>query len=177
MQMTTMQHNFFFTALFAGLSLLVFAGCNNPDSRFVRVEGQITYKGTPVDGATVTFMADDGSGEGGSGTTDSSGRYTLTSGGAQNAGSGVVAGSYIVRVQKVERTETNVDPDVAAHRRGDFDYDELQRRLAAKGGESASTFTTEYLLPQKYDSPATTPLRATVEQGRRSTQNFDLTDD
>ena len=153
------------------------SGIADPDSRLVRVEGQIRYRGTPIAGATVIFMADNGSGEGASGTTDANGRYRLTSGfGGQNAGLGIAAGTYIVCVQKVVRTETNVDPDVAAHRRGDFDYDELQRRLAARGGERGVFFTTEHLLPHKYVSPATTPLRATVERGGVSTLNFNLTD-
>ena len=169
-----MQHNIFFTLVLVGLSVLVFAGCNNPDARFSRVEGTITYNGEAVDGAFVTFTpATESSGEPATGLTDASGKFTLTTSGAQNAGSGAVPAEYVVMVSKVERTQIT-DPDELAEQRKEITYEELQRRLAAKGG-STTTFLTQTMLPTKYDNPSS-PLRATVEKGRNAPINFDLTD-
>ena len=170
-----MKHSVFFTSLLVSFSIFVFSGCSNQDSRFVRVQGVITYNGEPVEGANVTFSSADHSDGGGSGITDANGRYTLTSPGAHNAGSGVLPGEYIVRVQKVLSTESSINPHVRAHRDGEITYEEMQSRLAATGGSTFIHYTTEDLVPAIYGAPHTTPLRATVSSGSR-THHFNLTD-
>ena len=157
--------------------ILVFTGCNNPDARFTKVEGTITYNGEAVEGATVVFSPADSSGESASGKTDASGKYTLTTPGAQNAGTGVVPGAYNVLVTKVHSTSTS-DPDVLAEQRREITYEELQTRLAAKGLTPSTAVQIEHkqLLPVRYGQPSGTPLKATVQQGRVSKHDFDLTD-
>jgi len=167
-----MQHNFFFTLVLVGLSVLVFAGCNNPDARFSKVEGTITYNGVAVEGANVVFTPASGTGEPATGLTNASGKFTLTTPGATNSGSGAVPAEYIVEVTKVETTQ-RTDPDELLEQSGEITYEELQRRLNAKGG-STTTFSHKQLIPSKYSSGS--PLRATVVKGKNSPFEFDLTD-
>ena len=135
------------------------------------------YNGEAVEGASVIFTAADSSGESAVGVTDKSGKYTLTTAGAKNAGTGAVPGEYNVLVTKVLSTQTT-DPDVLAEQRKEITDKELQRRLAAKGLTVSSAVRIEYkqLLPVKYGQPSSTPLKATVQKGRVNKHNFDLTD-
>ena len=169
-----MQHYIFFTSVLVVCSAFVFTGCNNPDNRFVKVAGTITYNGQAVDGATITFASVESGGESASGVTDAGGKYTLTSSGTVNAGTGVLPGEYIVRVSKTLSTYTP-DPDEEAERKGEITYDELQKRLRAKKNGSTAKVKHQELLPVKYGQPGTTPLKATVVKGT-GTHNFDLTD-
>jgi hypothetical protein len=62
------------------------------------VTGTVTHNGTPVEGATVAFMAS-GEQKGAVGRTDASGKYTLTT---LVAGDGAMAGEYAVKISKYE---------------------------------------------------------------------------
>ena len=168
-----MQHNIFFTLVLVSLSILVFAGCNNPDARFAKVEGTITYNGVAVEGASVTFAPASGSGDPATGLTKADGKFTLTTPGAANAGSGAVPADYIVLVSKVETTQTT-DPDELLEQKKEITYEELQRRLMAKGG-SRTTYSHKELLPARYGQGAT-PLKATVNKGKNQPFVFELTD-
>jgi len=169
-----MQHNFRFTLVLVGLSVIVFSGCTNPDSKFVKVEGTITFNGEAVEGATVTFDPADSNGESATGTTDASGKYKLTSAGAKNTGSGALPGSYTVRVMKTQTTYI-LDQDEEAYQRGDIDYDELQKRNAAKNRQdSGAKAERKELLPEVYSRASRTPLKATVEKGKTGPIDFDL---
>ena len=84
----------------ATLAVVLLVGCGGDGLRRVPVSGQVTAKGAPVGGATVLFMPQSGTlGEGGIGTTDASGNYTLT--GSRQGDSGVVPGKYKVRVSRL----------------------------------------------------------------------------
>ena len=168
-----MQHNRFFTAAFISFFLLLSAGCSNSDARYVKVEGTITYKGQAIEGATVSFLPDASDGEPAAGLTDAEGKYTLTSSNAIGGGTGVLPGTYTVRVVKTQSTVTQ-DPD-EAEQRGEIDYSELQRRLSAKGG-SATKVKHEEMLPKKYSQPSTTPLKNVSVAKGAGTLDFDLTD-
>lgn len=74
-------------------------GCSHQDSdrpATYSVTGTVTYKGQPVDGATVAFQSADGS-HGSMGVTGSDGKYTLTT---FKSGDGAVPGNYSVKVFK-----------------------------------------------------------------------------
>jgi len=74
-------------------------GCGGDGLRRVDVKGKVTAQGNPVPNATVLFLPADGTqGEGGIGTTDQEGRFTLT--GSRRGDSGVVPGKYRVRVSR-----------------------------------------------------------------------------
>ena len=167
-----MQHNHFFTAILIGLSALVAVGCSNPDSKYARVEGTITYKGQPIDAASVTFQPLDSDGEPAVGVTDASGRFTLTASRAVKAEVGASPGEY--RVLVVKSAPAATDPDEDAFNQGRIDYDEYQRRLAARDS-SRSVARPRSLIPEKYNGP-NSDLRATVERGKTNTFEFVLVD-
>jgi hypothetical protein len=80
-------------------ALLSILGCGGDGLRRVPVKGQVTAKGTPVANATVSFMPAEGTkGEGGIGTTDSAGIFTLI--GSRRGDVGVVPGKYSVRISR-----------------------------------------------------------------------------
>src|SRR5687768_11933602 len=92
--------------------VLATAGCTRGDGlKRVPVEGVVTANDVPVGGASVSFMPLQGTlGEGGIGTTDASGRYTLT--GSREGDEGVVPGKYKVRVSRpMERDGTILPSD------------------------------------------------------------------
>ena len=167
------QFHSFLAATLAGVLMLATLGCSNPDSKYAKVEGTVTYKQQPVAEATVTFVSTDSSGESAAGRTDSSGQFTLTSSQAVKGGAGIVPGEYRVVVSK--RSASPPDPDEEAHRQGKIDYDELQKRKSAKDS-SLSTDRTKELLPAKYGRASSTDLTATVEKGKKNTFTFDLLD-
>ena len=147
-----MQHKVYFaTAILLGFSILISVGCGNPDSRYIKVEGTVTYNGTVLEKAIVTFRPVESNGEAGTGATDAGGKYTLTSPNADGGGTGVLPGEYVVLIQKEEVTNVfGTDPDGA---------DE--------------TVIRKHLLPEKYRKDS--PLKVTVSKSSRK-HDFDLTD-
>jgi hypothetical protein len=97
--------------LTAVAALLILFGCGGDGLRRVPVKGQVTAKGTPVGNATISFMPTDGTkGEGGIGSTDAAGMYTLI--GSRRGDVGVVPGKYSVRVSRfVNRDGTLLPSD------------------------------------------------------------------
>ena len=170
-----MQHKTFFTIVLTSFFVLLLVGCSNPDGKYVKIEGTITYNGQVVEGASVTFAAVDPNGESGSGLTDAKGKFMLTSSGAANGGTGVLPGEYIVRVSKT-KTVSTPDPDEALHQEGKITYEELQKRMATKGPSAGTKIERTELLPVKYSQAHTTDLKATVYKGKNPLFSFDLTD-
>jgi hypothetical protein len=167
-----MQYNNFFIVPLIGSFVIFLAGCSNPDSKYTKVEGTITHKGQPVEGASVTFVALDTAGESASGITNASGQYTLTSTQSVAGGGGVLPGDYQVIVSK--RQFGPPDPDEVAYNEGRLDYDEYQKRLSAKDPSRAAARPKE--LFEKYAQQRTTDLQVTVTKGKTNTHNFDVTD-
>jgi len=160
--------NIFLTTVAAGLFVLALAGCN-PDRRYTKVSGTITYNGQVVEGASVSFLPVSPDAEPAAGRTDASGTYTLTSVYAVKGGKGVLPGEYTVLVMK---SEMPPDPLVALFEQGKITSEELERRQSAR----MVGLRPIELLPIKYMQPGTTGLKATVEQGKDNTFDFDLTD-
>ena len=150
-----------FSKLYLG-ALLVAAACAltgcGKDGQYKAVTGTVTMGGAPLEGCILTFFAQGADGEGGSGKTDASGVYTVTSARAQNGGTGLIPGDYKVTVMK---NEEFVDEDQAAYDKGEISYDELQQRKAKKGAYAKSS-GGELLTPKKFLDPQLTPLSVTV---------------
>ncbi|MGL4555722.1 MAG: carboxypeptidase-like regulatory domain-containing protein [Gemmataceae bacterium] len=91
---------------------LVGLGCGDGLTR-VSVQGKVTDKaGEPVGQATVSFLpAGDTKGEGGIGTTDAQGNFTLV--GSREGARGVVPGPYKVRVTRYIDRDGSVLPSDA----------------------------------------------------------------
>jgi len=169
-----MQHNSFFAMALSALLVLGLVGCSDPDSRYSRVEGTVTYNGQLVDGATIRFQSVDPEGESASGTTDAGGKFTLTSTGAKDGGRGALPGEYTVLVIKYEQAPP--DPDQEAHDRGEIDYNELQARQSRRPPGASSGAVSKSLVPAKYGTPRTSDLTATVKPGKNEPFSFELVD-
>jgi hypothetical protein len=109
------------------------------------VEGVVTYNGQPVEHAGVIFKPD--SGPFAMGTTDAEGKFTLVT--ANHPGA--LIGEHKVGISKTKTTAIQM------------------------AGESLPRYKVEYFVPQKYASPVTSELTATVS--KKNSENhftFDL---
>jgi hypothetical protein len=117
-------------------ALLLLAGCNRSGLNLAPVEGVVTFKGAPVEKAGVLFKPS--SGPIAIGTTDSEGRFTLTTANKD----GALIGDHRVSISKTEQLAPQFP------------------------GERFPRYETKYLIPQKYASPETSGLTATVKSGK-----------
>ncbi len=139
--------------IFATCSL---AGCGGDGSttQTEHVEGVVTLDGTPVSDATVTFApVDEKKGVMATGTTDEEGRYTLTIIRGE-AGAGTAAGEYYVGVVKNKLPPEDPDTDDPNYGKEDPNpYDDPK---------------ITYIVPQKYNDPQKSGIKATVEAGKEN---------
>ena len=121
----------------------------------------VTYNGQPVEAATVTFISQDADPVAAYGRTDAQGVAQMKT---YVEGDGAVPGSHKVTINKTETTgggsETAENPE-------QYDPAELSPDYKPP--------TIKYLVPQKYNSPATSDLTAEVKSGPNAIR-FDLKD-
>ena len=120
--------------------LVVMAGCNRGGLNLAPVQGVVTYKGAPVEKAGVLFKPT--SGPIAIGTTDSEGHFTLMTANKD----GALIGDHRVSISKTQQLAPQVP------------------------GEHFPRYETKYLIPQKYGSPETSELTATVKSGRNQVE-------
>lgn len=87
-----------FASGLCAMGLLLASGCggeSHPPTG--RVTGAVTYRGQPVEGAQVTFFAQQG--RPGSGVTDAQGKFVLSTFGSND---GAVPGEHVVVISKKE---------------------------------------------------------------------------
>jgi hypothetical protein len=108
----------------------------------VPVKGKVTYKGQPVDGASVAFVGDSEKQRPAGAITAADGTYELKTGDS----SGALPGAYSVLVTKSEAAAVG----------------EMSMEDAAKQGMPAAP---KQLLPAKYADPLQTPLKFEVKAG------------
>ena len=133
----------------AVLVLVCVVGCGEPGTApTVKVTGTVTYNGDPVEGASVAFIPE--SGRPASGTTDASGKFTLTT---FKSGDGAVPGKHAVAI---------TEPSEDTNTEGEVDY--------SLPDEPAGRF------PAKYTDPTTSGFTATVEEGGQTDFTFNMTD-
>lgn len=132
------------------LAVLMIAGCASEDqgeSLGATVSGTVSYNGSPVEGAMVTFRPSGDGGQGAFARSDAEGKYELSASAAGT--SGVSPGSYIVTVTKNEVNQSAVasedDPNYNPYASGDAQ--------------------TKSLLPKKYANAKTSGLEFTVTDG------------
>lgn len=148
--------------------LALSAGCgqatdsNRPQT--FPVSGTITQGGQPVEGATVSFRAADGS-AGAVGVTDTSGNYTLTT---FSAGDGAVAGDHKVTITKTDRPVVEAKSDGSVADTGDEPEEQQGTPSSEERGEPKN------LLPEKYASPETSDLTATVSESGENKFDFQI---
>ncbi len=135
------------------------AGCQSRPTdpnrpKTVPVSGVVTYKGQPVEGATVTFVSTAGK-HGAVGTTDAAGQFALTTFAPKD---GAVPGTYQVAIQKT--VLEGAPPEGAT----------------GKGGEEPPAGTPKDLLPAKYKDASKSGLTVEVKEPGVKDLKFDLTD-
>lgn len=126
------------------------AGCGGDRPTLANAGGKVTYNGSPLEGATVTFIPD--SGPAAVGRTEADGTFTLKTRGQPGAavGPGKVA---ITAVEQLIEYEGDEEPS----------DEELEKM-------------SKWLIPEKYGHILTSELTATVEEGEDNHFPFDLTD-
>ena len=141
--------------LFLLVSLMGFPGCKkNTTIKTDVVTGVVTMNGSPLVGAMVSFLPVD-SGNSAIGTTDATGKYTLqTLLGAADAGT--TPGDYIVTISKKENRPTG------------------QQEWSESAGAMEDIMAGHELVPAKFTSKSSTPLKATVVGGQANSFDFDV---
>jgi hypothetical protein len=121
-------------------------GCGKSGPEMARVSGKVTYKGQPVPKGTITFVSSDPGRRNATGVLAPDGTYRLQT---EEPGDGAMLGDYKVTV--------------SAHDEPVLDY------IPAK------PVPKKLLVPETYESPQASTLKATVVRGS-NTCDFDLTD-
>lgn len=124
--------------LFCLLGLVLAVGCQKSNSNLpatVKAEGVVTLDGKPVEGASVTFIADQGNYHA-KAITDASGKFRLR---AFDEKEGAVPGSYKVQVNKTVVSNSG-------------------------GGDSEASVNVQYGLPAKYSTMAESGLTSTIPE-------------
>lgn len=135
------------------------------------VHGKVTYRGQPVSGASVTFLAP-GAPRLATGVTDDQGNFQLST---YHANDGAVPGTHVVTVRKFSNSiSSEAQPEAAANAAADDPIDPaaVERSMA----DSARRLeTARSLLPIKYANHQTSDLRKEVVAGSNEI-NIDLVD-
>jgi hypothetical protein len=111
-----------------GVAVLAAAGCGGDGLRRVSIQGKVTAKGgAPVANATVLFSPQAGTkGEGGIGTTNAEGAFTVT--GSRQGASGIVPGKYKVTVSRfVNPDGSSVDRETFKEAENPFAFESVPR--------------------------------------------------
>lgn len=158
------MHRLTYSALLIGLAMasLPLLGCgggSDLDTQYV--EGLVTVDGKPISGATVTFKpVTEGQGASATGYTDANGVYKLTAvavGNSSAAGepeAGTLPGEYYVGVTKsVQESPMNQE-------------EAYEKGVPYKPQDPYAPRKTIHEVPQKYNDPKTSGLKATVTEGK-----------
>jgi hypothetical protein len=130
------------------------AGCGGPTRpATVPVAGHVTYRGKSVPMGEIMFYPEQG--HPATGTIGADGAYRLMT---YAPGDGAIPGRYRVTIRAVRFTG-------GGHAKT---FDEELR-----GGGSSAPAKAEWLVPEEYSRPETTPLRVDVTPGSKVI-NFDL---
>ncbi|QDU76581.1 Nickel uptake substrate-specific transmembrane region [Bremerella volcania] len=153
----------------------IVAGCNQSNlPKTERVTGQVLYKGSPVDNATVIFSRGSrniANGEIALGKTDAQGNFSLTTHlSGQSDVSGAIAGTYQVTVSKKVpppgMTQAEYDAKVEA-----VNQAAQQGSVQPPGMELPPLVE---MFPRKYSSSSATELTADVKVNENNEFSFDL---
>lgn len=127
------------------LAICAVAGCNRSGLNLAYVDGVVTYNGQPVEHAGVLFKPD--AGPFAMGTTDADGKFTLIT--ANHPGA--LIGEHKIGISKTQTTATNIP------------------------GARFPRYDVKRFVPEKYASPATSELTATVSKDKSKNHfTFDL---
>ncbi len=136
----------------------VLGGCEK-GPELLPAGGTVSYRGAPVDGATVTFRCEEANSVA-TGTTDAQGRFELST---YQAGKGAVAGKHKVTVTKSSAA-------------GEPPSEAMSMEDAMKQGPPQARARPEDGLPAKYGDPARPLLEFTVSPAGENDFQIELTE-
>ncbi|HPP51834.1 MAG TPA: carboxypeptidase-like regulatory domain-containing protein [Thermoguttaceae bacterium] len=137
------------------LTVVLPFGCGPKRPKTVQVTGKVTYKGQPLEGARVMFHTQGGPPA--TGTTDKEGRFRLETFSTED---GALIGEHTVIISKYVPV-----PNGAASSSG-----------APDDMRGPGPPRIRQLVPARYTTPATSPLKAKVTAEGPNDFTFDLTD-
>jgi hypothetical protein len=165
-----------FIALGAGLSGCG-GGAGGGDVKLANAGGTVTYKGSPVAGASVTFVPENGPIA--SATTDLQGKFKLSTGALPGAAIGVCkvsvyalegGGSAAPAAAPTAMTSQPKTPEEGKAR-----MEEMKKSMMAGG--SAGAAAPKSVTPAKYANPETSGLSYTIDaDASKNDFNITLTD-
>ncbi len=160
-------------ALVATLVLVTpfFVGCGGggTDRPVVTpVQGTVTFKGSPVEGATVSFF-NEKSPRSATGVTDSSGKFQLTT---FDTNDGAVAGEHVVTISKIEaKADAMMSPGMSKEQM----MEKMNAQTEKMKGNLKET-VAKSTLPGKYANVKTSGLTKTVAENVANDFKFELTE-
>lgn len=155
----------------AGVLLLTapsLVGCGGGSDRpeLVPVSGSVTFKGAPVEGATVTFYSEK-SPRSAQGVTDASGNFKLTT---YDTNDGAVAGEHTVSISKVNAADASQTITQANAE------EMMKKNVGMMAGGKMADAKPELVLPAKYADAKTSGEKRTVVKGDANNFKFELTE-
>ena len=144
-------------------------GPSGPDIDTFPVTGVVKLNGVPVEGALVSFVADEGGKYSPAGTTDMMGKYTLNTMGVD----GAPTGSYKVKILKQKTTEAAPTAPAPTGAGGMPPDENEEDDPTYAGDEGEPVEEAGNMLPAKYASETTSGLTAVVKEGE-NTFDFDM---
>jgi hypothetical protein len=145
------------------LGAIALVGCGESDSLpTVSVNGTVTLGGKPLEGAVVAFTPTGAEGQSASGTTDASGRYSLTT----RTSDGAIPGDYKVTITKYDAPPPTTGGPAETTPEGGMP--------ASYTGADPDTPPSKNLLPEKYANGDTSGFTAKVTAGAPNTHDFAL---
>lgn len=125
------------------------SGCGNPhELETARVEGVVSYNGTPITKGLVVFIP--AKGKRATGKIDGEGRFSLTT---YSDGDGAIVG---------------------AHKVGIIAFENMDQFYLAYYSEKGSHEMPEEIIPKKYADPYSSGLKFQVQSGQRNQADFSL---
>lgn len=147
------------------LCSMVLVGCGSNLPSTVPVTGTVTLDGKPVEGASVSFLSSENVVA--TGITDASGKYSLKTIVGEQMAEGAVPGTHSIGVAK--STGQGVD---AATTPEEMKAMTTQMMTTPT---NAPEFKQTHIIPQKYNNPMMSNLKAEVTQGGTNEVNLELT--
>lgn len=161
-----------------GLMILAIlaAGCGPGGPPLYTAGGVVTYKGQPVEGATVNFAYDDGNAA--IGATDAAGKFQLILMGSNRAGAAVGKGT--LTVTKMTGGTAIAGPGKSggpsAEDRKKIEDEMKEKMMQGRGGPLVKLEPAKSELPQKYGDPGTSGLKFEVLPNNNNNFVVDLKD-
>lgn len=144
--------------LASSVCILALTGCGGIDVDTVPVSGVVLLDGSPVEGASVTFLSDIGN-RVATGKTDASGKFSLKTVVGEQMVDGAVVGAHKVTVAKT----TSNSPDGAGERKAGETDQEMVARMAGNT-VNTSQVKQQFLIAQRYNNPQNSGLTANVAE-------------